>query len=33
METSDCYEVRDPERGLVFRGSSRTLQGESLEEY
>jgi hypothetical protein len=33
METGYCYEVWDPERGLVFKGSTRTLQNESLEEY
>jgi hypothetical protein len=33
METGNCYEVRDFERGLVFGGSTRTLRGESLEEY
>jgi hypothetical protein len=33
METGECYKVRDPERVLVFRGSLRSLQGESLEEY
>jgi hypothetical protein len=33
METGDCYEVRDPKRGLVFRGNTRTLRGESSEEF
>ena len=33
METGDCYEVWDSKRGLVFRGSLRTVRDESLEEY
>jgi hypothetical protein len=32
-EEGDCYKVRDPKRGFVFKGSTRTLQGETLEEY
>jgi hypothetical protein len=33
MEMGDCYEVWDSERGLVFKGSLRTLWGEYLVEY
>ena len=33
MKTGDSYEVQDLERGLVFRGSMRTLQSQSLKEY
>lgn len=33
MEADECVEVQDLESGVVLRGRSKSLWGESLEEY